>query len=109
MHCSHLIDRASEIAPVMSSAPSDEDIEYITGLSEEEGRRLENVYGVDSDEPTGASFDERLHGLSDGDSGEFGYAVGDYSADGGADDFGPWDDDSQDGEAVAWDDDGGVF
>ena len=92
----------------MSSAPSDEDIEYITGLSEEEGRRLENVYGVASDEPTGASFDERLHGLSDGDSGEFGYAVGDYSADGGADDFGPWDDEL-DGGAVAWDDDGGVF
>ena len=107
LHCSHLIDRASEIAPVMSSAPSDEDIEYINDLSEEEGRRLENVYGVDSDEPTGASFDERLHGLSDGDSGEFGYAVGDYATDGGADDFGPWDDES-DGGAVAWDD-GGVF
>lgn len=108
LHCSHLIDRASEIAPVMSSAPSDEDIEYITGLSEEEGRRLENVYGVDSDEPTGASFDERLHGLSDGDSGEFGYAVDDYAPAGDVDDFGPWDDGS-DGGAVAWDDDGGAF
>ena len=108
LHCSHLIDRASEIVPVMSRAPSDEDIEYINDLSEEEGRRLENVYGVDSDEPTGASFDERLHGLSDGDSGEFGYAVGDYSADGGADDFDPWDD-GLDGGAVAWDDDGGAF
>lgn len=111
LHCSHLIDRASEIAPVMSSAPSDEDIEYINDLSEEEGRRLENVYGVDSDEPTGASFDERLHGLSDGDSGEFGYAAddyGDYGTTGGVDDFNPWDDNSQGGDSVAWDD-GGVF
>lgn len=111
LHCSHLIDRASEIAPVMSSAPSDEDIEYINDLSEEEGRRLENVYGVDSDEPTGASFDERLHGLSDGDSGEFGYAAddyGDYGTTGGVDDFNPWDDGSQGGDSVAWDD-GGVF
>lgn len=111
LHCSHLIDRASEIAPVMSSAPSDEDIEYINDLSDEEGRRLENVYGVDSDEPTGASFDERLHGLSDGDSGEFGYAAddyGDYGTTGGVDDFNPWDDGSQGGDSVAWDD-GGVF
>lgn len=111
LHCSHLIDRASEIAPVMSSAPSDEDIEYINDLSEEEGRRLENVYGVDSDEPTGASFDERLHGLSDGDSGEFGYAAddyGDYGTTGGVDDFNPWDDGSQGGDSMAWDD-GGVF
>lgn len=111
LHCSHLIDRASEIAPVMSSAPSDEDIEYINSLSEEEGRRLENVYGVDSDEPTGASFDERLHGLSDGDSGEFGYAAddyGDYGTAGGVDDFDTWDDGSQGGGSLAWDD-GGAF
>ena len=111
LHCSHLIDRASEIAPVMSSAPSDEDIEFINSLSEEEGRRLENVYGVDSDEPTGASFDERLHGLSDGDSGEFGYAAddyGDYGTAGGVDDFDTWDDGSQGGGSLAWDD-GGAF
>jgi hypothetical protein len=95
----------------MSSAPSDEDIEYINSLSEEEGRRLENVYGVDSDEPTGASFDERLHGLSDGDSGDFGYAAGDYGdyvPVGDVDDFDPWDDGSQSGDSMAWDD-GGVF
>ena len=75
LHCSHLIDRASEIAPAMNTAPSDADIDYIAGLSEEEGRRLENVYQVDSDEATGATFDDRLHGLSDGDSGEFGYSA----------------------------------
>lgn len=113
LHCSHLIDRASEIAPAMNTAPSDADIDYIAGLSEEEGRRLDSVYQVDSDEATGATFDDRLHGLSDGDSGEFGYSADGYAsadyADGGVDDFGQWENEPPMGDSVSWEYDGDVF